>query len=106
MPEPDCVDPGTAGISSPVQGSTLTGQRSVTGNAGFPDDGSYAKLEVMPQEGGGWRFLNKVNVGVKDGRLGVVDSVYLSPGAYFLRLIIVDKDGHEIKLCRVSIRVQ
>ena len=80
--------------------------RSVIGNAGFPNDGSYAKLEIMPQEGGGWRFLNKLDVGVKDGSLGTLDSAYLAPGAYFLRLLIVDKDGHEIKICRLSLRVQ
>ena len=106
LPPADCVDPGTVGISNPGQGATVNGQSTVTGNVGFPADGSYAKLEVMPQEGGGWRFLSKLDVGVREGKLGGIDSSYLPPGAYFLRLLIVDKDGHEIKICRVSIRVQ
>ena len=106
LPSPDCADPGSVGITSPRQGDTISGQRGVIGNAGFANDGSYAKLEIMPQEGGGWRFLNKLEVGVRDGPLGGVNSAYLSPGTYFLRLLIVDKDGHEIKICRVSIRVE
>jgi len=102
---PDCADPGTVGILSPSQGDTISGKRAVTGNAGFPNDGSYAKLEIMPQEGGGWRFLSKIDVGVREGQLGAVDPSYYTPGPYFLRLLIVDKDGHEIRICRVSVRI-
>ena len=102
---PDCGDPGTVGISSPGQGETISSKRAVTGNAGFPNDGSYAKLEIMPQEGGGWRFLGKIDVGVREGQLGAIDPAYFAPGPYFLRLLIVDKDGHEIRICRVSVRV-
>lgn len=102
---PDCADPGTVGIIGPSQGETISGKRLITGNAGFPNDGSYAKLEVMPQEGGGWSFLSKLSVGVREGQLGAIDSVYYAPGPYFLRLLIVDKDGHEIHLCRISVRI-
>ncbi|HQX76091.1 MAG TPA: hypothetical protein PLJ62_12920 [Thermoflexales bacterium] len=101
LPKPDCADPGSAGILSPAHGETITSQRPVIVNAGVLS-GESAKIEAQ-NDAGNWGFLARSTVGIKNGQLGSIDPSMFSPGVRQFRLVIVDVNQQERKICRIAL---
>jgi hypothetical protein len=101
LPAPDCADPGSAGILSPAHGETITSQRPIIVNAGVLN-GESAKIEAQ-NNAGNWGFLARSTVGIKNGQLGSIDPSMFSPGVRQFRLVIVDVNQQERKVCRIAV---
>lgn len=82
-------------IDRPADGATVTGTITVTGSADVPGFDEYS---LWIGEGALPRFYSGPIAGpfdspVKDGRLAVLDTDGWAPGAYSLRLVVVDACG-------------
>jgi RHS repeat-associated protein len=85
--------PPTAGISSPLNGSTIT---SPTTFIGTVSEGSNWKLEYSLTEDGvapTWITLNSGNTPVTNGALGSFDPTVLLNGIYTVRLVATNGAG-------------
>lgn len=100
---PDCPNPG-ARLTSPGQGQNVGGAIVVMGTANLPNM-QYYKLEFRPVgSSGDFTYLTGRNAPA-DGALGVWDTSPLPPGAYTLRLVVVDHTGNYPPPCEVTVNV-
>lgn len=101
LPAPDCADPGTVGILSPTHGETVSSRRSIIANAGVLP-GEFVKFEVL-NDAGTWAFLGRTDTGIRNGAIAQFDPAQFPSGPRQIRLMLVDRDQHEAKLCRIAI---
>ena len=92
--------------SGDVVAGVIAHSDNVRGTAGFPVGGKY-KVEILRPNIEGWAFLWENHNSIKDGVLMPnFNSGLFPPGAYVLRLMIVDAAGQETGIaCRVSFRI-
>ncbi len=108
-PTPNVAPPAcpTAGvvITSPGSGQALTGPVSITGTANIPDFQFY-KLEWSsagaPDD---WHWFAGAETPVNNGVLGVFDPALVPPGAYNIRLVVVDQTGNYPQPCAVQVTI-
>jgi hypothetical protein len=96
-----------AGIASPQQASTVSGELLVYGNAEVPA-GGRAKVEVRQRQDRDWRFVGEVYSTQRGGLLGRITPPYFSSlpsGLMLVRVVVVDRAGQEIYKCQVSVTV-
>ena len=90
-------------ITSPVPGTTVSGQVVVEGEVNILNFAQY-KFEVRgPGTGDSWVVVGTFNTLVPSGFLGTWDSTSLQPGNYTMRLVSLRTDGTYITPCEVSV---
>lgn len=99
----DCPDPG-ARLTYPTVNAVLKGPAQILGSAHI-DNFGYYKFEFRHEGVSEWSFLQSFEEPVVDGLLGVWDTSTLSAGKYWLRLVVVNKDGNFIEPCQVPVIV-
>jgi hypothetical protein len=87
-------------ITSPKEGDVVSGQTPIVGTASFdPNEVEFYKLELgVPQTSGETQWLtlgDTHNTPVVNGHLETLFAEGLTPGNYFLRLIVV-KDSNYV----------
>ncbi len=108
-PTPAVVPPAcpTAGvvITSPGVNQTLTGPVQITGTANIPNFQFY-KLEWSsvgaPEE---WHWFAGAEAPVVNGVLGTFNPALVPPGAYNIRLVVVDNTGNFPAPCVVQVQI-
>ncbi len=80
-------------ITYPPMNATLRGVVQFRGTATRPNF-DYYKFEYKPEGAQNWSFLVRFNRPVTNGVLMDWDTRTVRPGAYWLRLIVVDKTGN------------
>lgn len=101
---PSCPTQGVI-ITSPGMGQTLTGPVSITGTANIAAFQFY-KLEWSsagaPND---WHWFAGAETPVANGVLGTFNPALVPPGAYNLRLVVVDTTGNFPPPCSVRVIV-
>ncbi len=101
---PQCPNPGAA-ISSPGSGQIVVGQLAVTGTASI-NDFQFYKLEWRgPADPNQWNWFAGSERPVVGSALGVLNTGGFAPGAYTIRLVVVDNTGNYPSPCAVQITV-
>jgi hypothetical protein len=100
--------PGTICIiTEPADGSQVDGEVTFVGSAST-EQFLFYKLEAYgPQTGGIWASIlgDVVSRPVIDGVLGTANLSGWQPGAYSVRLVIVDTTSNEVAGCYVSLNI-
>jgi hypothetical protein len=98
-----CPNPNAA-ITSPVINSTVSGLLEIHGTATQPDM-QYWKVEFRPETTTTYSGLNNTTVAVTDGILARWSTKTVPNGVYFVRLVVVQKDGNFGNPCEIRITV-
>lgn len=98
-----CV-PDQVMITSPEPGDEVSGTVSITGTADVSNFGFY-KYEVAPMGTQSWATIAANREPKKNEPLGEWNTVSLTNGDYFLRLVITDNVGAALEPCVIAIRV-
>jgi hypothetical protein len=102
-PTAQCPNAG-AQITSPAMDSLVGGTVSFLGTASIPDF-SYYKFEYRPDEAATWAFVMRALKSQVNDVLMEWDTSALSPGVYWLRLVVVDSTGNYVEPCQVRVTV-
>ncbi len=110
-PAPPVAIPGNCppsiNFSLPLDGSTVSGLVTFTGNASAPGFAFY-KIEINgPETGGQWASLlgRTVFQPTVNGVLGSADFAGWQPGSYAVRLVVVDDTSNEVGACTIQLAV-
>lgn len=94
-------------ITSPADGSQVSGQVTFVGSA-TAEQFLFYKLEANgPQTGGIWASLlgSVVSTPVTGGGLGTTNLGGWEPGTYSIRLVVVDVTSNEVARCNLGLEV-
>ncbi len=100
--EPKCIS-GQLDWSFPLEGDELKGKVELKGTTNVPDFGFY-KYEYSI-DNVNWNTLLAGTTVVTDGVLGEWDTSLLTPGDYFLRLVVTTTQGSPLPACIIKIRI-
>ena len=103
-PPPGCSNPN-ATITSLVDNGTVSGMIEIKGTATDPNM-EYWKIEYRPEANTGYDQLSKSDKGITDDVLARLSTKTIANGIYFIRLVIVKKDGNFPTPCEFRVRVQ
>jgi len=103
-PLPECPNL-KARLTYPTVNAVLRGVVQIRGSADT-DNFDYYKLEFRSQGAPVWSFLQRFEEPVADGVLALWDTSSLSPGNYWLRLVVVDVTGNYPEPCEVSVIIE
>jgi hypothetical protein len=104
-PPPGCSNPNTA-ITSPAMNSTVSGLIEIRGTAARQDM-QYWKVEYRTEIATDYVTLNRSEKAITDDALARLSTKTLpGNGVYFIRLVIVQKDGNFGAPCEIRINVQ
>jgi hypothetical protein len=98
-----CI-PGQIMITSPKPGEVVKGQVILVGTANIPNFGFY-KYEFSPLGTDVWSTIQANREVKQDVELGLWDTSEVSPGDYYLRLVVIDNQGDALPPCIVPVRV-
>jgi len=98
-----CV-PDKIMITTPKPGVEVNGTVTITGTADTTNFGFY-KYEVAPMGTQSWATIAAKRDRVKNAELGEWNTVSLTNGYYFLRLVITDNVGASLDPCVIAVRV-
>jgi len=105
---PSCPNPNVR-ITSPGVNQIVSGNVVIRGTASV-DNFQYYKVEVGPgtnPRDNEWTVVGQLRkTPVNNGLLETFNSTAYPPGAYTLRLVVVDQTGNYPEPCRVTINVQ
>jgi hypothetical protein len=91
-------------ITSPKSGDVVKAVVDLIGTADVPNFGFY-KYEIAPVGTQSWATVAAEREPKKDELLGKWNTLSLSNGDYFLRLVITDNVGDALEPCVISVRV-
>lgn len=91
-------------ITSPKSGDEVKAVVNLIGTADIPNFGFY-KYEVTPIGSENWATVSAEREPKKDELLGTLNTLSLSNGDYFLRLVITDNVGNSLEPCVIAVRV-
>ena len=91
-------------ITSPKPGEEVKGVVDLIGTADVPNFGFY-KYEIAPVGTLSWATVQADRQPKKDELLGKWNTLSLSNGDYFLRLVITDNVGKALDPCVIAVRV-
>ena len=101
---PGCANPN-ATITSLTDNGTVSGMIEIKGTATDPNM-EYWKIEYRAEANTGYDQLNKSDKGITDDVLARLSTKTIANGVYFIRLVIVKKDGNFPTPCEFRVRVQ
>ncbi len=99
----DCI-PGEVEITSPADGSKVSGTVELIGSMYVENFGSY-KYEFSPTGAISWTTIAAGNQLKLDERLGYWYTNSLTPGTYLLQLVPLDNTGNELTPCIITVEV-
>lgn len=91
-------------ITSPKPGEDVKAVVDIIGTADVPNFGFY-KYEIAPSGTLNWATVAAEREPKKDELLGKWNTLSLSNGDYFLRLVITDNVGTALEPCIIAVRV-
>jgi hypothetical protein len=91
-------------ITSPKPGEIVKAVVDLIGTADVPNFGFY-KYEIALVGTQGWAPVAAEREPKRDELLGKWNTLSLSNGDYFLRLVITDNVGNALEPCVISVRV-
>jgi len=91
-------------ITSPKSGDEVKAVIDLMGTANIPNFGFY-KYEIAPVGTQNWATISADREPKTDASLGKWNTLSLSNGDYFLRLVITDNVGNALEPCVIAIRV-
>jgi hypothetical protein len=91
-------------ITSPTPGEEVKAVVDLIGTADVPNFGFY-KYEIAPVGSQSWATVAAERETKKDELLGKWNTLSLSNGDYFLRLVITDNVGNALEPCVIAVRV-
>ncbi len=91
-------------ITSPKPGDKVSAIVDLIGTADVPNFGFY-KYEISPVGTQNWATVAAEREPKKDELLGKWNTLSLSNGDYFLRLVITDNVGNSLEPCVIALRV-
>lgn len=103
-PPPGCTNPNST-ITSLTDNGTVSGFIEIKGTATDPNM-EYWKVEYRPEANSAYDQLNKSDKGITDDVLARLSTKTIANGIYFIRLVIVKKDGNFPTPCEFRVRVQ
>jgi hypothetical protein len=95
---------GQINITEPKAGQEIRGEVTLVGTADIPNFGFY-KYEYAAQWSDNWSTILAGRDPVINGKLGDWDLTELTPGDYFLRLVVFDNINTEMPICIIPVRV-
>lgn len=98
-----CI-PDQVMITAPLPGEEVNGTVNITGTADAPNFGFY-KYEVAPMGTQNWATIAANRDPVKNASLGEWNTISLTNGDYFLRLVVTDNVGTALEPCVIAVRV-
>ena len=98
-----CV-PGQLEITSPKSGGEISGSFSIIGTVNVPGFGFY-KYEVALRGTENWTTISAENEVKNDEELGILNTSVLTPGDYWLRIVVIDNNAQTLQTCIISIRI-
>jgi hypothetical protein len=98
-----CI-PGQIMITTPKPGDVIKGQVILLGTADIPNF-AYYKYEFSSTGTTIWYTIQANHEVKQGGELGLWDTSEVSPGDYYLRLVIFDNQNNEFPPCVVPVRV-
>jgi hypothetical protein len=98
-----CI-PGQIMITTPKPGVIVKGQVELIGTASIPNFGFY-KYEFSPFGSDVWFTIGADRKIVQDSSLGNWDTSEVTPGDYYLHLVVIDNQGNALPPCVVPLRV-
>lgn len=99
----ECI-PGEVEITSPAEGSTVSGTVEIVGSMYTDNFGSY-KYEYSPTGAISWTTIAAGNQLKLDEPLGYWYTSSLTPGVYLLQLVPLDNEGNDLTPCIISVEV-
>ncbi len=110
-PTPEAVDQtgcvaGKIEWISPKSGETVSGSVQLTGTVNVPNLGFYKyEYAAQPIKDNTWVSI-AANKGAKvNGEIGFWNTTQLSPGQYFLRLIVLDNQNKPLPACVIQVNI-
>lgn len=91
-------------IDSPVPGDLVKGTVDLSGTANVPNFGFY-KYEISPVGTQNWETISAQREPKTNESLGKWNTLSLTNGDYFLRLVITDNVGTSLEPCVIAVRV-
>jgi len=101
---PQCPNP-QARLTYPTVDAVLTGVVRIRGSAAIANF-AYYKLEFRAEGAPAWSLLQRFEEPVTEGVLALWDVSPLSPGPYWLRLVVVDATGNYPEPCQVRVIIK
>jgi len=99
----ECI-PGQVEITSPEDGSTISGTVQIIGSMYTDNFGSY-KYEYSPTGAISWTTIAAGNQLKLDELLGNWYTSSLTPGIYLLQLVPLDNEGNDMTPCIITVEV-
>ncbi|OGN93412.1 MAG: hypothetical protein A2Y88_12490 [Chloroflexi bacterium RBG_13_48_10] len=96
---------GQINLTSPVNGSRVSGNVTVRGSADIPNFGFYT-LEIAHPGDVIWLPKQVGQESVKNNILGTWDTSSLTPGEYLLKLVVTDNVGNVLTPCTIQVTVE
>ncbi len=103
-PPPGCTNPN-ATITSLTDNGTVAGMIEIKGTAADPNM-EYWKVEYRPEANSAYDQLNKSDKGITDDVLARLSTKTVANGIYYIRLVVVKKDGNFGTPCEFRVKVQ
>jgi hypothetical protein len=100
-PGQGCI-PGQLLITSPTEGSEISGVVAITGTVNIPNFGFY-KLEMKRPEESDWLTILAGNEVKIDATLGFWNTSLLPPGIHQLGLVATDNQGQSLPPCVIQV---
>jgi len=91
-------------ITSPKSGDDVKAVVDLIGTADIPNFGFY-KYEIAPSGTQNWSTISADREPKIDKSLGKWNTLSVSNGEYFLRLVITDNVGNSLEPCVIAVRV-
>jgi hypothetical protein len=91
-------------ITSPQNGSEISGLVTITGTASIPNFGFY-KLEMKRADEPNWQTILAGNEVVITGTLGSWNTSLFPPGDHQLSLVVTDNQGNSLPSCVIQVRL-
>ena len=98
-----CI-PGQIMITSPKPGEVIKGSVTLMGTADIPNFGFY-KYEFSPLGTDIWSTILADRNVRQNTKLGPWDTSEVTPGDYYLRLVVIDNQGNSFPPCVVPLRI-
>jgi hypothetical protein len=102
--ESGCI-PDQIDITFPENETSVRGTIEIIGSADIPNFGFY-KYEAAPSNDLTWLTIQAGNETKQNEALGPWDTSRLSPGDYYLRLVVTDNSGESFPPCVIQVRVE
>jgi len=99
----NCVS-GKLELTEPQNGSELSGTVTLKGVINVQDFGFY-KYEYSQPGSSTWMIIAANGTLDPEGTLGLWDTSLLTPGDYFLRLVVTDNRSNVIGLCVIGVKL-